>query len=302
MPAIGSAEARTIVDDAIRRYFRKRRSRVPAFVDETFSFCGALDLNAHALGNDLWRAPLNVLMAAPQFGVEAVAALFQRSGREREARAFKARELYFRTSVADAVERKIIVDLLELPYSGPGEPSFNDALAVEILSDQRLQRVLGVLEGTWGEGERRRLDALLLENLSIYLNARAAAGEIAGGAITMTAGGLLLHQLTPGMLALGPAVARAVSAKIAGTFWALTAGGSVLAASVIISAFSGLVTDPLQRQLGLHQRRMLKLLDSLEAGFLGGDARFAVNDRYTARLLDVLDALAAILAHMKAAA
>ncbi len=301
LPAITSVAARAIVDDAIRRYFRKCRSRVPAFVDKTFSFHGALNLHTHALGHDLWRAPLNVLMAAPQLGLDATAALLKRSGREREALALKARELFFRTSVADAIERKIMVELLELPYSGPGAPSFNDALALEILSDKRLKDALGILEGPWGEGERRRLDALLMENVSIYLNARTAAGEMAGGVITLAAGGLLLRQLTPGMLALGPAVAQAVSAKIAGTTGALMAGGLALAASAVFSAFSGLATDPLQRHLGLHQRRIVKLLDSLEAGFLGGDARFAVNDRYAARLLDVLDALAAVLAHVKVA-
>ncbi|MDE2013100.1 MAG: hypothetical protein KGJ75_09265 [Alphaproteobacteria bacterium] len=299
MPAINGAEARAIVDDAIRRYFRGRRSRVPAFVDETFSFRGALSLNAHALGHDLWRAPLNVLMAAPQLGLDAAAAALKRSGRPREARALKARELFFRTAVADAIERKIMVDLLELPYSGPGAPSFKDALAVEILADKRLKGVLGMLEGSWGEGERCRLDALLTENLSIYLNARAAAGEMTGGAITLAAGGLWLHQLTPGMLTLAPAVARAVSVRIAGTAWSIAAAGGVLAAGAMLSAFSGLATDPIQRHFGLHQSRIIKLLDSLEAGFLGSDARFAVNDRYAARLLDVLDALAAALAHIK---
>lgn len=300
LPVIASAEARAIVDDAIRRYFRKRRSRVPAFVAETFSFRGAIELNTHALGHDLWRAPLNVLMAVPQLGLDAAATALKRTGRRGEARALKARELFFRTSVADAIERKIVVDLLELPYAGPGTPAFNDALAVEILADRRLKGALDILEGPWGEGERRRLDTLLTENLSIYLNARTAAGEMAGGAITLAAGGLLLHQMTPGMLALGPAVARAVSAKIAGTALALAAAGGVLVASAVISAFAGIVTDPLQHRLGLHQRRLVKLLDSLEVGFLGGDARFAVNDHYAARLLDVLDALAALLAHMKA--
>ena len=68
----------------------------------------------------------------------------------------------------------------------------------------------------------------------------------------------------------------------------------MLAASAAISAFSGVVTDPLQRRLGLHQRRLIRLLDTLEAGFLGADARLAVREQYAVRLLDVLDALAAL--------
>ncbi len=261
LPAIDSALARRIVEDAIRRYFRARRKRVAAFVDETFSLRGAVDLHAGALGHDLWRAPLNMAMAGPQLALTFAADALEKNGRARQARYLRSRELFFRTSVADAVERKIMVELLELPYPGPATPSFHDALAVEILADQRLAGVLGMLEGPWGEGERKRMDALLIENLSIYLNARTATGELAGALVTLAAGGALLHQVTPGMIALGPALARAVSVKMAATQAAFLAGGAVLAASAAISAFSGIVTDPLQRQLGLHQRRLTKLLE-----------------------------------------
>ena len=75
LPALNSALAHTIVEDAIRTYFRKRRSRVPAFVDRTFSFSGALKTHRHALGHDLWRAPLNAAMAGPQLGLNAAAGL-----------------------------------------------------------------------------------------------------------------------------------------------------------------------------------------------------------------------------------
>lgn len=300
LPAVDSALAQEIVGDAIRRYFQKRRGHIPGFVDAKFSLRGAIGLHAHALGHDLWRAPLNVLMAAPQLGINAAADILARRGRPREARALKSRELFFRTSVADAIERAIHVELLELPYAGPGTPSFHDALAVEILADKRLKGALGTLEGPWGEGERLRMDMLLMQNLSIYLNARTATGELAGALITLAAGGALLHQVTPGAIALGPALAKAVSAHVTGTAAAFLAGGGVIAASAAVSAFSGIVTDPLQRRLGLHQRRLVKLLDSLEAGFLGGDARLAVREQYAVRLLDMLDALAALLAHLRA--
>lgn len=300
LPAIDSALAREIVGDAIRRYFAKRHAGVPAFVDNTFSFKGAVALHAHALGHDLWRAPLNVLMAGPQLGLNLAADILARQGRRREAEALKSRELFFRTSVADAIERCVMVELLELPYAGPGTPSFHDALAVEILADKRLKGALGILEGPWGEAERCRMDALLMQNVSIYLNARTATGELAGALITLAAGGTLLNQVTPGMIALGPALARAVSSHVTGMAAAMFAGGSVLVAGAAIAAFCGLLTDPLQRRLGLHHRRLHRLLNSLEAGFLGGDARLAVQEQYAVRLLDMLDALAALVAHMRA--
>ncbi|MGD0866061.1 MAG: DUF6635 family protein [Rhizomicrobium sp.] len=299
-PAINRELARSIVESAIRIYFRKRRSRVPRFVDETYSVRGALKLHRHAIGHDLWRAPFNALMAGPQLGLSAAAYAFERAGRTRDAQWLKSRELFVRTTVAHEIERRIVVDLLELPYSGPGATSFNDALAIEIMGDQRLRDALSVLEGPWGEDERSRIEALLAENLSIYLNGRAAVNEITSGTLTLGAGALLLHELTPGILALGPAIARAVAAKTAGTAGALAAGGSVLLATAMASAFSGVITDPIQKALGIHHRRLIDLLDTLENGFLGGDARLAVQEHYAARLVDIFSAVAAVWSYVMA--
>jgi len=56
------------------------------------------------------------------------------------------------------------------------------------------------------------------------------------------------------------------------------------------------VSDPIQRALGLHRRRLLRMIDGLERQF--GDPTapgFAVRDHYIARLLDVFDMLGAAL-------
>ena len=59
-------------------------------------------------------------------------------------------------------------------------------------------------------------------------------------------------------------------------------------------AFAGVVTDPVQRHLGLHRRRLERLVDSLEAELKGrGDSRFVVRDHYVARILDLMDILRA---------
>src|SRR5262245_9496499 len=64
------------------------------------------------------------------------------------------------------------------------------------------------------------------------------------------------------------------------------ATGTVMAAGAVMAAFSGIIADPLQRRLGLHNRRLLRLIDGLEAQFNGdGDAGFVVRDHYVARLL-----------------
>lgn len=299
LPALNSALAHTIVEDAIRTYFRKRRSRVPAFVDRTFSFTGALQTHRRALGHDLWRAPLNAAMAGPQLGLNAAASILERFGRKETAEQLRARELFFRTTVTEEIERRLIVGLLELPYTGAGEPSFHDALAVEILSDKRLDGAIGNLYGPWGEEQRLKMDESLARQIAIYLNARGAAGEIVSAGVTMAAGGVFLHQATPGFLTLAPALAQALGAKIGGAA-AFTVVGAVLAASATAAAFAGVVTDPIQSALGLHHLRLIALLDTLENAFLGGDARLQIPEQYAARLIDLVDALVSIAGHMRA--
>jgi hypothetical protein len=70
---------------------------------------------------------------------------------------------------------------------------------------------------------------------------------------------------------------------------AATTGGVVIVGAAL-TAFSGVLTDPLQRRLGLHRRRLLRLLGELER-FLRdeGDGSITLLDHYVARLIDLLD-------------
>ena len=299
LPALDTALARNIVENAIRTYFRKRRSRVPGFVERTFSLSGALQTHRNAFGHDLWKAPLNAALAGPQIGLNAAAAVMALAGRGRTAERVKSRELFFRTTVTQEIERRLIVDLLELPYTGQGEPSFHDALAVEILGDSRLDGALGMLNGPWGEKQRLQMDDKLVRQLTVYLNARGAAGEIVSAAVTMAAGGAMLHQVTPGFLTLGPALAQALGAKGGGVA-AFSLVAAVLAASATAAAFAGIVTDPIQSALGLHHVRLIGLLDSLESAFLGGDARLAIPEQYAARLIDLVDVIVSVTSQIRA--
>ena len=67
--------------------------------------------------------------------------------------------------------------------------------------------------------------------------------------------------------------------------------GPALAFSVL-SAFAGVAADPVQRSLGIHQRRLRRLVASIERSHGGhGPERFEVRDHYVARILDVADLL-----------
>jgi hypothetical protein len=72
--------------------------------------------------------------------------------------------------------------------------------------------------------------------------------------------------------------------------------GGLLAASTVVSAFAGIVADPVQRKLGLHQLRLRRMLDALERQMEDPAAPgFAVHDHYVARLLDLFDVTGALV-------
>jgi hypothetical protein len=314
-----NAFARQIVDDGVRRYFAERRTRVKPFVDRNFSLRGSISLHRAAVGWDIARAPLNLTMAAPQVGLLLAAKAAGKLGAKRIASSLGSTRLLVHTAVGKELAWRLHVDLLELPYRSDGRVAPRDALAETILSDPRVVAALTpALEaiGTRGDDPalRRRLEIAMTE----YTRTRAAATEITTALLSLSTGALALRKLTPGALSLGPTLASAIAQRAAvmsfpmggalGSMWytlfpvapsaVLIAGltGGLLAASTVASAFAGVVADPVQRKLGLHEWRLRRMLDALERQMKDPSAPgFAVHDHYVARLLDLFDVAGALV-------
>jgi len=311
--------AEEIVNDGVRRYFQERRKRVGTFVDKNFSLRGSLSLHRAALGWDIARAPLNLTMAGPQVGLLLASYTARKLGAPRLAAELGSKRLTVNTEVGKELAWRLHADLLELPYRSGQRVATRDALAETILADPRVVTALTpALEalGTSGQDPelRRRLEAAMME----YSRTRAAATEIATALLSLSAGALALRKLTPGAMTLGPALATAIAQRAAvmafpmggalGSVWyalfpvapsavlvtALT--GGLFAASTVASAFAGVVADPVQRKLGLHQLRLRRMLDALERQMRDPAAPgFVVHDHYVARLLDLFDVAGALV-------
>jgi hypothetical protein len=303
------------VDDGVRRYFAARRDRVPGFVDRHFSLRGSLRVQRSALGVDLLRAPANLLLAGPHAGWKAVGLLAGRLGNRRLAERIEDRSLLLRTAVSRHVEWLVVTELLELPCRQQGRASNRDALAETILADPGLAAVAEqTLAPTAGRAADPAFTARLSEAMSNYATTRAAAAEITTSLLALGSGAIALKQLTPGAITLGPALATmlvqqsAIAAFPLGTglggLWysmfpvtppALLAAGvtsGLMVGASTVAAFAGLVVDPVQRRLGLHERRLNRLINALERQALDPAApAFAVHDHYVARLIDLFDLL-----------
>jgi hypothetical protein len=312
-----AALARAIVHDGIARYIATRQARVGPFVDRHFSLPGTLRLHRAALGWDIARAPLNLAMAAPQAGLLLASAGARRLGARRLAGALRKPSLIQRTAVAREVAWLVQTELLELPARDGTHEATRDALAETILADPRLiatlQPMLAAIEAAGGDPAfRTRIEAAVAN----YAGTRAAAAEITTALLSLGTGAAALSKLTPGAMTLGPALAATLAQQAAvasfplggalGSLWyatfpavpsgVLVAGltGGLMAGAAVGAAFAGIVADPVQRRLGLHQRRLHRLLDAMQRQLLDPQAAgFAVHDHYVARLLDLFDLVGA---------
>jgi hypothetical protein len=305
--------ARAIVRDAVRRYVASRRARVSAFVDHHFSLLGSLALHRNAIGWDLLRAPANLFLAGPALAVKLISRAAQQAGCRRIATWLAGRRVLLETDVAREIEWLVATELLEIPCVRRDRTSYRDAIAEAILADRRAAERIAAL--ATAEPEIRKRLVAAIEN---YVGSRTAAAEITTGVLAAGLGALVVKQATPGLATLSSALAGMIAQQTAiaafplgaglGALWydlfPVTAGprllavttAGVFAAGTILAAFSGIIADPVQRRLGLHRTRLMRLLDALEQSLCGETGRYStLRDHYVARLVDIFDLVALAL-------
>jgi len=193
--------------------------------------------------------------------------------------------------------------------------SGGDALLAEILDQPEIQSLfqdqLDLIEAkSRQEGFRRSLEARLTD----YSLSRTAINELSGKIIALAGGATMLGKMTPGVISFGTVLAGAIAQQSAissfflgpalgGLYYsifpasaslgqAVASTSSVLAMLAIFLAFSGVITDPLQARLGVHKRRLNRLIDGLEDALKGrGNTGMPVRELYLARIFDLRDLL-----------
>jgi len=306
--------AGAIVRDAAHRYIAGRRERIDAFVDRHFTLAGSLALHRRAIGWDLLRAPANLFLAGPAIAVKLAGWAMRRAGCKRLSAWLAGRHLLFETDVAREIEWLVATELLEIPFHRHEQASYRDAFAETILADDRVAERLAAPLAAMA-GSDREFHCRLVTAVESYFGSRIAIAEITTGFVAASLGALVVKQATPGLVTLSSALAGMIAQQAAiaafplgaslGALWyslfPATAGAGLLAATTggvflsgtLLAAFSGVITDPLQRRLGLHHGRLLRLLQTLEAGLCGeANPHRMMRDHYVARLVDIFDLVA----------
>ena len=303
------------INRAIDRYIESRRVKIPEFVNKYFSVKGALRLHKKALSSDLYKSPINIFWALPYTGLKATASLLKKAGNKKIPRLLEKLPRGFETNVQKEVRWLIYTELLEIPFEQGKIQSTKDALFEEILNQPEVTAILiNELNQINKKSKNPEFRTKLEANLMEYASSRTAAADMAGTLITLSVGAAIFKQMTPGSMATGSAVAAVIAHQTAvsnfvlgstlGSAWysifpvSASAGliaattGTIMAAMAIITSFTGIITDPIQAKLGLHQKRLKKFIDSMEKELKGiGDSKFEIKDQYVARVFDILDML-----------
>jgi hypothetical protein len=314
-----SIEEQQIISDAVDRgaaqYFEGCRQRVPEFIARHYSFNGALRIHRKAIGGDLVRAPANLLWGAPYLFTHVSRTVLRKVGAVSLSQWLERIPPGFKTQVQKEIEWLTFTELLKLPIDQGDRHFEEDALLAEILSQPALeQRLLSYMNQINANSQRADFEDSLRRNLNRYAGTRVAVADLACGIISLAAGAAAFNKLAPGALSSGSVIAAAIAQQsaISGFLFGQTLGsiyyglfpaaasmglvaastGGVLAVLGLFSAISGIITDPLQRRLGIHQRRLNKLINALEKEFSQADASgFDPKDHYVARIFDLFDIL-----------
>lgn len=303
------------VTNGVKRYIEQRRAMVDDFVIKHYSLKGAAKLHRHVLGWDLVKVPINIILSV--FNILMALVSFIADLVLPKSISNKIRKVPFvvKTKMDKELEQLIIHELLELPCSDVRPESRKDALMQAILDDKQLQKLFNTELDAFiaNHPDARYSQKELLRKFTEYAAARTATADLASNAALLLYTKITMGTPAFGSLSAGTALASSITQSMAITeFWAGSFLGGlyyshvgvtaslrlvismtllVTVALAILATFSGIITDPIQAKLGIHHKRLNKMLDSLEGDLLKSDTKFSLKEKYAGRLFDLLDIL-----------
>jgi hypothetical protein len=303
---VSKVEIEQAIRSGIERYFDDCRARVPAFIDRHFHYPGAMATNQMALGWDMLRAPINLLWA-PVYALVCLLKILvpKRTGLMWLHGLANRVPAGFTTRVQQHISHLILVDLL----NNGQESSLLEGYLIEALEAAYERRTCKPVEH---QRFSTLIEPLVADALSQYRMTRTASADITNSISCTVLGAFAFQKFTPGGIGLGVVLASMLAETLAAQDFLLgeTLGSwyysgfppepslattasvmiAVMGSLAAFAAFSGVIFDPAQAAVGLHRRRLHKLLDHLQRDVtLSTQSSFRPKDQFVARILDMFD-------------
>jgi hypothetical protein len=266
------------------------RQRIPLFVSNHYAWPGAWRLNRLAWGWDIAIAPLNFLLGFPNFLVKLLSLLLEGLRLRQTADWLRHLHLGLPTRIQQHLAMRLQNDLLHLPAKN--KTSDNPTLKL--------------------------LVAVAEKPTQLYIQTRNIAADITAGTIAAILGLIFFNQFTPGSISAGSMIAKelareqAISDFLFGetlgalyyTLFPVSPSLSIIVISLLVimmlialvSAFSGIIHDPIQAATGIHQRRLNHLLNAIEsAAQHATDKGYRPKDTFFGRIYDLIDWIKGLL-------
>ena len=303
---VSEVEIEQAIRSGIERYFDDCRARVPAFIDRHFHYPGALATNRMALGWDMLRAPINLLWA-PVYALVCLVKILvpKRTGLMWLHGLANRVPAGFTTRVQQHISHLILADLL----NNGQKDSRLEGYLIEALEAAYERHSCKPIEH---QRFSTLIERLVADALSQYRMTRTASADITNSISCTVLGAFAFQKFTPGGIGLGVVLASMLAETLAAQDFIL--GGTLgswyyswfppepslaTTASVMIAvmgslaafaAFSGVIFDPVQAAVGLHRRRLHKLMDHLQRDVtISSQSSFRPKDQFVARILDMFD-------------
>lgn len=284
------------MEDSIRRYTAERRQRVAPFCARYHSWAGMRKIHAESIKEDFITNPLNLLWVIPHALLKSGTEWSRKLGWAAPAEWFKHLPAKFKTGSQKKIEWLLLTELLELPFDHGSWQSHADALAEEYYRNPKLAALKGRPE--W-EAILHTSPGLWRQELLAESAERTAAADLASGGATLLAGwgfmgkaalsvfGLgeqyarrsahdeAVNSFSLGPIHLGPKVDHRLGSiyyevfpvnPTAAQIWFGTA--VIMVGVACLSLVLHALLDPIHQVMGLHEARLQRFLNALEARLL----------------------------------